>query len=80
MRAWGPASGLTWLLAVGVGCGSGAPDPTIVPLSSWGAEAAAVQCAKIFGCCDAAERMYFGYASEAYINAAFFDESYGVTI
>ena len=65
MRRRGTTWGLTWLLAVGAGCGSGlAPDPTIVPLSSYGAETAAVVCAKIFGCCDSAERMYFGYASE----------------
>jgi len=56
---------LTGLLAAWAGCGSAAPDPTIVPLARWSTEAAAVNCAKTFGCCDYAERLYFGYASEA---------------
>ena len=57
VRAWGPASGLTWLLAVGTGCGPGlAPIRPSSRFRSWGAEVAAVECAKIFGCCDSAEQ------------------------
>jgi hypothetical protein len=45
------------MLVLAAGCGSsGAADPTIVPLGSWDREYAAVNCARIFSCCDAAER------------------------
>jgi len=45
------------LLLAAAGCGSGgAADPTMVALGSWDREYAAVNCARIFGCCDAAER------------------------
>jgi hypothetical protein len=45
------------LLLLVVACGSSAPsDPTMVPLGSWDREWAAVNCARIFACCDAAEQ------------------------
>jgi len=43
------------LLVAWTGCGSSAADPTVLPASAWGREAAAVACAHIFGCCDATE-------------------------
>ena len=65
MRARGLAPGLSLLLAAWAGCGSSLPaDPTVIPLGSWGREVAAVECAQIFGCCDATERMKWGYADE----------------
>jgi len=63
MRAWAALS--LGLFAV-VGCGSNTPaDPTVIPLGDWGREAAAVECAQIFGCCDATERVAIRYADEA---------------
>jgi hypothetical protein len=54
------------LLGAWSGCGSSpAPDPTIVPAANWGTAVAAVMCGQIFGCCDATERMHWGYADEA---------------
>lgn len=54
------------LLFAAARCGSSNPaDPTVIPLSNWGAEAAAAECALIFRCCDATERMALRYADEA---------------
>jgi hypothetical protein len=65
MRARGSLPGLALLIASGSGCGSSAVDPTVLPPAHWGEEVAAVECQKIFGCCDATERMAFPYADEA---------------
>lgn len=62
MHRLGVASGLSLVLALGMGCGS---DPTMLPSSRWGAEWAAAECARIFSCCDADERMRWSYADEA---------------
>lgn len=60
------SAGLCWLgLLLSAGCGSGAADPTVVPSQSWGSAVAAVECAQIFGCCDATERGRWGYSDEA---------------
>ena len=65
MRVRGLGPGVSVLLVAWTGCGSSLPvDPTVIPLDSWGREVAAVQCAEIFGCCDATERMQWGYADE----------------
>src|SRR5262245_57343940 len=67
MRA--PVSVVRWSEAIGllalVGCGSGAPDPTVLPLGFWGAEHAAAVCGKLFSCCDSGEQTTLQYASEA---------------
>lgn len=58
--------GRVWLAVLALGCGGGAAaDPTRLPAARWGAEFAAAECARIFGCCDATERMRWGYADEA---------------
>ncbi len=57
---------LCWLgLLLSPGCGSSAVDPTVVPAASFGSALAAVECAQIFGCCDATERGHWGYSDEA---------------
>jgi hypothetical protein len=64
---WGRASttGLL-LLAVTCGCGGGADDPTVLSAGRWGAEFAAVECARIFACCQATEnQLRANYADEA---------------
>ena len=58
-------AGLSGLLALAVGCGSGAPDPTVLPLGFWGAEHAAAACAKMFSCCDTGEQTTLRFADEA---------------
>ena len=66
MTAW--ALRVAALLGMSIGCGSGlapdARDPTVVPLTRWPAEYAAVVCAKIAGCCDAVERMRSLYEND----------------
>lgn len=52
------------VLAFGIACGA-ASDPTMLPSSRWGAEWAAAECARIFSCCDAGERMRWPYVDEA---------------
>jgi hypothetical protein len=65
MRGQGSTTGLL-LLSVACGGGAGADDPTVLSAQHWGAEFAAVECARIFACCEAAEnQLRANYAEEA---------------
>jgi Dickkopf N-terminal cysteine-rich region len=67
MRFRPSAAGIFWLLCLEAACGTSAgpaPDPGVIPRQNWGTALAAVECGQIFGCCDSAERMHFGYVDE----------------
>ena len=67
MRTWRASVGRLCLVVFGIGCSSNLISDVVgLPAPRWGAEFAAAECARIFGCCDATEQMRWGYADEAH--------------